>query len=108
MDTSLPEVNAPQSDTLTTATQTGDGTKMLAQLSVGGDKTKGWITNVLLAINIVVLILVYAGSKDKQTQAWLNGDEFSKFISGPYADQRAEVKALQIELQRVGACGKGQ
>jgi hypothetical protein len=106
MDTSNPcELNAPQSSGLKNApaTQSGDGPKLLAQLSVDGDKTKGWVTNVLLALNVVALLLVWASTRDKQTQAWLNGDEFAKFQSGAYADQRAEIKALQIEIQRIGS-----
>lgn len=109
MDPNSPaEINAPQSRDLkvSPATQSGDGPKLLAQLSVGSERTRGWVVNVLLAINIVLLLVVWSGNKDKQTQAWLNGDEFNKFISGPYSDQRAEIKALQLEIQRMGSCPK--
>lgn len=109
MDLSNPsEINAPQSNDLhvSPATQTGDGPKFLAQMTVDTARTKSWLTNVLLAVNIVVLLVVWVEDKDKRTQAWLNGDEFNKFISGPYADQRSDIRDLQRQIQKIQSCGK--
>lgn len=74
----------------------------VAQATVNAERTKGWFTNVLLATTLIALVIVsaelYSARKDLQTQVWLRDDALTKFMSGPYADLRAEVKATQIVL----------
>jgi hypothetical protein len=55
-------------------------------------------------LTIVVLgFLLHDAYKDIQTQVWLRDDALTKFMTGPYADLRAEVKANQIVIQTLGA-----
>ncbi len=58
----------------------------------------------ILTIMILALLL-HDAYKDIQTQVWLRDDALTKFMSGPYADLRAEVKATQIVLAS-GQCAK--
>lgn len=51
----------------------------------------------ILAI-VILSFLLHDAYKDIQTQVWLRDDAFTKFMTGPYADLRAEVKATQIVL----------
>lgn len=60
-----------------------------------------FIASVMAACIIVIVIisfLLHDAYKDIQTQVWLRDDALTKFMSGPYADLRAEVKATQIVL----------
>jgi hypothetical protein len=54
---------------------------------------------------IIMGVLLHDAYKDIQTQVWLRDDALTKFMSGPYADLRAEVKATQIVLAS-GQCTK--
>lgn len=63
--------------------------------------------DTILAIATVVIVLqavaLYTAYKDMQTQTWLRDDALTKFMSGPYADLRAETKANQILISSLQA-----
>jgi hypothetical protein len=47
---------------------------------------------------VILAFLLHDAYKDIRTQVWLRDDALTKFMTGPYADLRAEVKATQIVL----------
>lgn len=63
------------------------------------------IATVMAAAILTIIILgfmLHDAYKDIQTQIWLRDDALTKFMSGPYADLRAEVKANQIVIATLG------
>lgn len=59
------------------------------------------IATVMAAAILTIVILsflLHDAYKDIKTQVWLRDDALTKFMTGPYADLRAEVKATQIVL----------
>ena len=86
--------------------QDGEGPKFISQQSISGERTKGWVTNVLLAISTIALVLVsiklYTAEKDLQTQVWLRDDALTKFMTGPYAKLVADVQTNQALINAYG------
>lgn len=98
----------------TDASVTSSGTNspvVSARATVEGEKVKGWVTNVMLAISIIVNILLFSmyldsqrtvvdAYKDIKTQVWVRQDKdeekFQKFVAGPYAQLAGKVEASLI------------
>lgn len=74
----------------------------IAQATVTGERTKGWFTNVLLAINIVaiiVLIFVYRHSGMVQD---LKRYDLDFFINNEFADVKAQARVDHELIQAYG------
>jgi hypothetical protein len=56
------------------------------------------IMSMSIITSVILAFLLHDAYKDIQTQVWLRDDALTKFMTGPYADLRAEVKATQIVL----------
>jgi hypothetical protein len=82
-----------------------------AEARIEGEKVKGWVNSVVLALSIgvnIVLFVMYLESqravadayKDIKTQVWVKQDKeeekFQKFVAGPYAELAGKVEASQI------------
>lgn len=107
-------VNNPEScvdNSQTTTTSAPNSPIAKAEARIEGEKVKGWVNSVVLAVSIlvnVVLFCMYLDSqrtvadayKDIKTQVWVKQDKdeekFQKFVAGPYAALAGEVKASQV------------
>lgn len=54
------------------------------------------ITALSVLTNLYLWGKVHDADKDIQTQIWLRDDALTKFEQGPFADMKANVKALEI------------
>jgi hypothetical protein len=69
----------------------------------GGTRAQDTILAIAIVMLVLVSVLLYGAYKDLQTQVWLRDDALTKFMSGPYADMRAETKANQILIASLQA-----
>lgn len=60
------------------------------------------IMSMSIITSVILAFLLHDAYKDIQTQVWLRDDALTKFMTGPYADLRAEVKANQIVTAALG------
>jgi hypothetical protein len=82
-----------------------------AEARIEGEKVKGWVGSVVLALSIMVNVVLFSmylnaqhtvvdAYRDIKTQVWVRQDKdeerFQKFVAGPYADLAGEVRASQI------------
>lgn len=107
--TNNPERCTDNSQTTTTSAPNSPIAK--AEAKIEGEKVKGWVSSVVLAISIaanVFFLLQYLESQralekaytDIKTQVWVKQDKdeekFQKFVAGPYAELAGKVEASQI------------
>lgn len=69
----------------------------------GGTRAQDFILAVASIVIVLQAVALYIAYKDMQTQVWLRDDALTKFMSGPYADLRAETKANQILIASLQA-----
>lgn len=62
------------------------------------------IIAVVIALSLLTNLWLWSklhdADKDIQTQVWLRDDALTKFEQGPFADMKANVKALEIVCRK--------
>lgn len=82
-----------------------------AEARVEGERVKGWVNSVVLALSVMVNVVLFSmyltsqhavesAYRDAKTQVWVRQDKeeerFQKFVAGPYAELAGKVAASQI------------
>jgi hypothetical protein len=88
--------------------QNASGGGAIANANVTGEKVKGWSTNVLLALSIMVNVWALYELRDYVTAKWLNGWDLNQHINGAFHDLKVKVETDDALIKAFGPqCGKG-
>lgn len=72
----------------------------MAQATITGEKVKGWLTSVILAISIMVNVFCLWTIRDVGTRKWLHDYDLNQFQMGEFRQLQREVDLDHALLQQ--------
>jgi len=93
-------INSPHADN-SPVTQDGK-VNINNQASITGERTKGWFTNVLLAINIVAIVVLIFAYRHAAQEDDLKRYDLDFFVQHDFADLKTQVRTDHELIQAYG------